>query len=273
MKHTARILIVAASTIALGGCSSLANKPGHSNPVCTLLGALGGGASAAALSSGGGPVGAGIVLGAALGHMACKSPPAPVAPVTPPLAAVVPPSPTPPAAVELDSDGDGVVDRLDRCPGTPIGTPVDANGCPEILLTLTGVNFEFDSARIDPSSVQILNHAVDVLNKASPIAVRIEGHTDSVGSDAYNLALSNRRATAVRDYLVKHGVAADRLTVEGKGESQPVVANDTAENRYQNRRVEFHVDDSGAMWIPGDTSGADTSVAEWRRLDQPIMRY
>jgi OmpA-OmpF porin, OOP family len=246
----------------------MSTKPGSSNPICTILGALGGGAAAGALSTGGGPVGLGIVAGAALGHLACKSPPEMKAQ---PVAVAVPPTPTPPPA-ELDSDGDGVIDRLDRCPNTPAGTKVDQNGCPEILLTLTGVNFKFDSSQIEPASEQVLAQAVDVLNKASAVNVRIEGHTDSVGSDAYNLKLSDRRAAAVQDYLVKHGIAADRLTTEGKGEGQPVAPNETAAGRYQNRRVEFHVVDSGAS-----VSAMDVTIGvmdpTWRHVDHFVTYY
>ena len=156
------------------------------------------------------------------------------------------------AAAELDSDGDGVIDRLDRCPGTPAGTKVDINGCPALLLSLTGINFKFDSAVIEPSSSDILDRAVASLNEAKDVAVRIEGHCDSTGGEAYNELLSERRANAVQDYLVAHGIAADRLSVVGKGESQPAASNDTEEGRYQNRRVEFHVAPAG--WPRGGTA-------------------
>jgi len=71
------------------------------------------------------------------------------------------------------------------------------------------------------------------------LAVSVEGHTDSVGSDAYNMKLSQRRADAVRDYMVAHGIAADRITTEAFGETRPVASNDTAARRAENRRVEI----------------------------------
>ena len=145
----------------------------------------------------------------------------------------------------LDSDGDGVADYLDKCPGTPAGAKVDTNGCPEILLTLTGVNFAFNSSKIDVKSEHILDEAVTALNNAISVDIRIEGHTDSVGSEAYNLKLSQKRADAVKAYLVAHGIAASRLSTVGMGESHPVAANNTAEGRYQNRRVELHVVGAG----------------------------
>jgi len=199
-------------------------------------GALGGG-TAAAISLAAAPVGAGVLLGSTLAAFLCREEPQMPAPQ--PVAAVTPPAPAP--VMEMDSDGDGVSDSLDRCPGTPPGTKVDANGCPEILLTLTGVNFKFDSAELEPSAEQMLAHAVQTLNEAPAVNARVEGHTDSVGTDAYNLDLSQRRADSVREYLIARGIPATRLTTAGKGEAEPVAPNTTAEGRFQNRRVEFRV--------------------------------
>lgn len=109
-------------------------------------------------------------------------------------------------------------------------------------IVLRGVNFDFDKATIRPDAARILDEAVATLKAEPDVEVLIVGHTDSVGSEAYNLRLSQRRAQAVRDYLVKHGVSAARLRVKGVGESQPVASNDTAEGRAQNRRVELLVE-------------------------------
>jgi len=144
----------------------------------------------------------------------------------------------------LDSDGDGVPDYMDKCPDTPKGTKVDEKGCPlvgEKLLIIHGINFEFDSAKISKNSESILNRAVATLRENPTIEVRIEGHTDSIGSEGYNLKLSQRRANAVRDYLVSKGIASERLEAAGKGEAFPIVSNKTREGRSQNRRVEFVV--------------------------------
>ncbi len=163
-----------------------------------------------------------------------------------------------------DSDGDGVPDSRDRCPGTAPGVQVDVHGCPEILLTLTGVNFKFDSSEIESNSEEILNQAVAALNSAAAVDIRIEGHTDSTGSDAYNQKLSQRRAAAVQAYLVQHGIPAARLSTEGKGESQPVAPNTTAEGRYQNRRVDFHV--VGQPVSAVDAPDVGNSANAWHQL-------
>jgi OOP family OmpA-OmpF porin len=139
---------------------------------------------------------------------------------------------------ELDSDGDGVVDRLDQCPGTPAGAKVDARGC-ELVITLKGVNFEFDSDRLTADSTVILDQAVAVLKQRPNAAVEVQGHTDARGKDAYNLKLSERRARAVQDYLVKAGIPAGQLTATGYGEANPVASNDTDEGRAENRRVDL----------------------------------
>lgn len=153
----------------------------------------------------------------------------------------------------LDSDGDGIPDYLDKCPTVP--APGTADGCPPKVvepapapatepaaprkLTLEGVNFDNDSAKLRPESIAILDNAAATLKEWGEVKVEVAGHTDSVHSDAYNLRLSQRRAEAVRAYLIKQGVAADRLTAKGYGEASPVADNKTADGRYKNRRVEL----------------------------------
>jgi outer membrane protein OmpA-like peptidoglycan-associated protein len=80
------------------------------------------------------------------------------------------------------------------------------------------------------------------ISGADVISVNVHGHTDSVGSDAYNMGLSERRARTVADQLIAQGVAAEKVSIEGFGESKPVASNDTEEGRASNRRVEIHVD-------------------------------
>ena len=108
-------------------------------------------------------------------------------------------------------------------------------------IVLRGVHFDFNKAVIRAADRPVLDEAIATLKAEGGVAVIAEGHTDNVGTEAYNLGLSKRRAAAVRDYLVSGGIAADRIKVEGFGESKPVASNDTADGRAQNRRVELRV--------------------------------
>ena len=108
-------------------------------------------------------------------------------------------------------------------------------------IVLRGVNFDFDKATIRADAVPILREAATMLKENSAVQVSVEGHTDSVGSDEYNLKLSLRRAAAVKDFLVSEGVAVGRLSTRGFGAAQPVASNDSADGRAQNRRVELKV--------------------------------
>lgn len=148
-----------------------------------------------------------------------------------PEQAVTPPPPPPPEAA----------------PEEPAATPV--------VIDLRGVNFKFDRPRsnetdITPSlqeptsdSIAILDQAVDVLSRNPNVRVELDGHTDSVGSDAYNQKLSERRAQIVYDYLTSHGVSSSQISgVKGFGESNPIDTNDTKEGRARNRRTELAVD-------------------------------
>ena len=138
-----------------------------------------------------------------------------------------------------DKDGDGVYDENDLCPNTEAGKKVDQRGCPEILLTLHGINFNSDSSKVRPDSEQILAKAVTALQDSVGISVIIEGHTDNTGTPSYNQLLSERRAKAVLDFLVANGIEKERLVSVGKGANNPTAGNHTKEGRYQNRRVEF----------------------------------
>lgn len=154
----------------------------------------------------------------------------------------------------LDSDGDGVSGEKDKCPNTPRGEKVGTDGCPPPTpapvpspaqapeprkLILEGVNFDNDKAALRPESLGILDNAAATLKEWGDVKVEVAGHTDANNSDAYNLRLSQRRAYAVRNYLVDKGIAAERLTVRGYGESRPIADNATEEGRHKNRRVEL----------------------------------
>lgn len=144
------------------------------------------------------------------------------------------------AAANPDLDGDGIVNEADKCPNTPKGAKVDATGCViEQTLTMRDVTFETNAARLTLNGRRILDTVVAFLKAEPTVHALIEGHTDSRGTDVYNLKLSKARAVAVRDYLVAQGIASARLESAGYGESRPVASNDTDSGREMNRRVEF----------------------------------
>ena len=156
------------------------------------------------------------------------------APAVVAIAAIAPAVVAKPLA-PLDSDGDGVIDPNDLCPDTPRGTRVGPQGCPcDLTLKL---NFAFDSSALTDSDKAQLDAAVAELKRLNWTSGVIEGHTDSIGSDAYNQTLSERRAATVREYLIAQGIAESRMAPTGFGESQPVADNKTAEGRAENRRV------------------------------------
>lgn len=160
-----------------------------------------------------------------------------------------------------DNDGDNVADVDDFCPMTPGITTGDHPGCPKknSLVVVTGteiritqqIQFEFNKAVIKPGiSYKILDEVVGVLNDNPKISLEVQGHTDNVGGDAYNMKLSQSRSDAVRAYLVAHGIGPSRLTAKGYGYHQPLVPNDTAANRGLNRRVQFIRTESGPPAAP-----------------------
>ena len=145
-----------------------------------------------------------------------------------------------------DGDNDGVCDNVDKCPDTEADVTVDANGCAaaaESVRVELDVKFEFDKSAVQQGSYAEIKTVADFMNQYPQTTTTVEGHTDSVGSDAYNQQLSQRRADAVRNVMVdEYGVAADRISAVGEGESQPVASNETADGRALNRRVEVSVE-------------------------------
>ena len=137
--------------------------------------------------------------------------------------------------VILDSDGDGVPDNLDKCPGTPAGAKVNQFGC----WALENVLFDFNKYSIKPQFYGALDEAAMVFEKNPSMRVEIEGNTDNIGTAANNMKISLERAKAVMNYLIKKGVAKDRLSAKGYGFTRPIATNATAEGRALNRRVEL----------------------------------
>jgi OOP family OmpA-OmpF porin len=134
-----------------------------------------------------------------------------------------------------------VTDDIDRCPNTSPGIVVDEIGCFREV-TVSGVLFDTSSAQLGAEATGILDTAIANFRAlpadvAAGVAVVVEGHTDSTGSEAYNQALSERRAESVRQHLVDAGIPASIITAKGFGEGSPIDTNATAEGRANNRRV------------------------------------
>ncbi|MEX6503159.1 OmpA family protein [Pseudomonas zhanjiangensis] len=224
----------------LSGCvstSSTGSAPLNQGnwPLCTAIGGLAGGGLGAIESSSWAAGGA--VAGAVIGTLICY-------------------------AQDGDEDGDGVFDRRDRCPGTPANTPVHHNGCPlkeypssepmmepepemavEPVRVELDVKFDFDKAVVKEDSQDDIKSLADFMKQYPQTTTTVEGHTDWIGTDAYNQRLSERRANAVRDVLVnQHGIESSRISSVGYGESRPVADNTTDAGRAINRRVEAEVE-------------------------------
>lgn len=140
-----------------------------------------------------------------------------------------------PVTKAADDDQDGVENAKDKCPDTPKGALVDADGC----WTSRDILFDFDSKRIKASYSPVLNNVATVMQANPNLHVTVEGHTDSTGKAAYNQKLSEQRANAVTRHLIDQGVDASRLKAQGLGESRPVASNATREGRASNRRVVY----------------------------------
>jgi outer membrane protein OmpA-like peptidoglycan-associated protein len=149
------------------------------------------------------------------------------------------------AAVQSDSDGDGVVDEHDKCPATPKGYSVDETGCPR-MVTLH-INFATASAAIPASATADIEKLKGFMNDFPAYRIEINGHTDSIGSDESNDILSTKRAKALETILIKGGISADRIRSEGMGERKPIASNIHKEGRAQNRRTEVKLFDTTAQ--------------------------
>jgi len=212
------IRIVSLSCVLAVSLTACTN--GRPEPLaCAAIGALAGGAGGAVAythasgesdwETAGVGVGSAVLLGAA-GYFICKA-------LQKEEAVAETPPPPPPAPMR---EPEAVAEKI----------------------VLRGVNFDFDKSNIRPDAAVILDEAVSALSGSSS-AVSVEGHTDWVGTDAYNQGLSERRANSVKRYLVEHGIDESRLSTVGYGESRPIASNETRDGRALNRRVELLVQD------------------------------
>jgi outer membrane protein OmpA-like peptidoglycan-associated protein len=211
LRLLSALLVVA---VTMTACANGRPEPLVCAAVGGLLGAGGGGAAGTHYHGShdsewvaGGAVLGGVLLGTA-GYFICKA-----------LAAEEeepPPAPAPAPAPRAEPRGEPMAEKI----------------------VLRGVNFDFDKSNIRPDAAVILDEAVRILSGSSS-PVSIEGHTDWIGTDAYNQGLSERRANAVQAYLIEHGISPSRLSTSGYGESRPIASNETREGRALNRRVEL----------------------------------
>ena len=212
LKRTSVAILIA---VAASGCTQMRRDRYCKYALPAWGAALGGAGAGLGVSQGsdhasapeiGGAAAGGILagglLGALVGHYFCEE-----APVEPPPPPPAPPPPPPPARRRIE--------------------------------TLRGPQFDFDKSHLSADGKQHVQHAVQVLADAPTAVIIVEGYTDSIGSDAYNLRLSERRAQAVRDYLIELGIKPSRITTKGYGKARPVASNETKEGRAENRRVEI----------------------------------
>ncbi len=137
---------------------------------------------------------------------------------------------------EKDSDQDGVFDKKDECPNTPLNVKVDEVGC--TIIDDLGLNFKVDSSEIQNDSLSKVDDFAAFLNQSTYFNIEVVGHTDSDGSDEHNKALSEARAQSVKNALVERGVSQDRISTKGEGEMFPLLSNLKVFGKSANRRIE-----------------------------------
>lgn len=198
--------LVALGTIATSGCASMSNKERGA-----VIGAGAGAAVGGVIGNQTGSTARGAIIGAAVGGA---------------------------AGAIIGHQMDQQAKELDQ---SIAGAKVERVGEGIEVTFDSGLLFDFDSDRIKPEAAKNLQELAKSLNKFGNSNLMIVGHTDSQGEDAYNMALSVRRANAASAYLQSQGVPASRISTAGRGESEPVASNDTDAGRQQNRRVEVAI--------------------------------
>ena len=146
-----------------------------------------------------------------------------------------------------DTDGDGLDDSIDKCPRS--AGSVSTNGCPEITvkdketlnIAMRALEFDTGRATIKSSSYSVMIQIADIMNRYPDYNLSISGHTDNIGKESTNQKLSEQRAKACYNFLVKNGIKSNRLSSQGFGESRPIADNTLLKGRSLNRRVEFNL--------------------------------
>jgi outer membrane protein OmpA-like peptidoglycan-associated protein len=198
--------LVCAGTLVIGGCAGMSQKQRGA-----VIGAAAGGAIGGVIGNQTGSTARGAIIGAVIGGAA---------------GAVI--------GHQMDQQAKEIQQNIPGATVERVGEGID-------VTFASGILFPFNSTDILPAGRSNLQELANSLQKYPNSDILIVGHTDSVGTDAYNLDLSQRRAQAASAYLQSLGVPAARVRTEGKGEAEPVVSNDTEEGRQKNRRVEIAI--------------------------------
>lgn len=209
LRNRLLALALAATTVGVSACASMNNKERGA-----VIGAGAGAAVGGVIGNNTGSTARGAIIGAVVGGAA---------------GAVI---------------GHQMDQQAKEIQQTVPGAKVERVG-EGILVTFdSGLLFDFNSDAIRPDAAANLNNLASSLNKFGESKIMIVGHTDNVGTDAYNMDLSNRRANSASAYLQSRGVPSTRITTTGRGEAEPVATNDTEAGRQQNRRVEIAIYDA-----------------------------
>ena len=216
------VVMIMMATAIFAGCSSM-NKTQKG----AAAGTAAGGAMGAVIGKASGNTAMGAIIGAAVGGTA---------------GAVI--------GSQMDKQAEEIAKNVPDAKVLRVGEGI-------IVEFSSAVLFGFDQSALSNAATNNLDKLIQVLDDYPDTDIEIQGHTDSRGSEAYNQALSERRAIAVSGYLISKNVAADRLTIIGYGENLPKYLNDTEDGRAQNRRVEFMITANEKMRADAETAASN----------------
>lgn len=208
-RMNAMVAIAVAGTLLFGSCSTWQGMDNTKKGA--VIGTGGGAAAGAAIGKAAGNTALGAIIGAAVGG----------------TAGVL-------IGKKMDNQAEEIKNEVPNATVERVGEGIN-------VTFNSGVLFGFDKSDLTSTAQSNIRELAEVLNKYPDTHVRVEGHTDDTGADAYNYSLSERRAKSVANYLVGQGVSSGRVQTFWYGETQPKVANDSEANRAQNRRVEFSI--------------------------------